>query len=377
MADDVQPSTEKSLRSALEFAQSIVDTVREPLLVLDGQLRIQTASHAFYQDFHVSAEETEGRFLYEIGNGQWNIPQLRTALAQVLPNQEGFRDFEVMHDFGPLGRRVMLLNARGLWQAGHQPERVLLAIEDITERKRLEEKMLRSNEALQRFAYIAAHDLRSPLNTARNLTTLLAQELEGRLSEAQSEMLSLSLDSLNRLSALMNDLLSYSEINQEPRQMTLVPIEESLGIALANLQHHVEAQSAEVSIGDLPDMRGDRTQIAMVFQNLIGNALKYRREPPPVIRIEAVRDGHFWRFSVADNGQGFDPQYAVQIFEPFKRLHGREVPGSGIGLATCKRIVERAGGRQSHEAHRAHQPSCVVVRSRFSLGSGSIETGLS
>jgi light-regulated signal transduction histidine kinase (bacteriophytochrome) len=173
----------------------------------------------------------------------------------------------------------------------------------------------------------------------------LARRLKDRLKEDESKMLALSLESMQRLGTLMNDILTYSEMSHATRLQMFVPVEESLQIALANLQHHIENNQAKINVGTLPNVRGDRTQIAMVFQNLIGNALKYRSEQAPRIYIDAVQEDRRWRLSVSDNGQGFAPKYAVQIFEPFKRLHGPDIPGSGIGLATCKRIVERSGGR--------------------------------
>ena len=125
-----------------------------------------------------------------------------------------------------------------------------------------------------------------------------------------------------------------------------MPVEEPLRIALLNLEHHIKESAADVTSGHLPEVPADRTQMVMVFQNLVGNAIKYRRKNEvPQIRIEAVREDAFWKMSISDNGEGFDPAYARSIFEPFKRLHGKDVPGSGIGLATCKRVIERLGGR--------------------------------
>jgi PAS domain S-box-containing protein len=346
MAEEVHQHTETGLRDALAYAQSIVDTVREPMLVLDGKLCVATASRAFHHTFGVSPEDTEGQFIYHLGNRQWDIPALRTVLEEVLPQQQSFRDFEVVHDFPSLGRRVMLLNGRELWREGNRAERmILLAIEDITERKRIEEELVRSNEDLQRFAYVAAHDLRSPLRAALNSSQRLARRLQGRLDQEEADMLRSSIESMKRLSALMHDILTYSEVGNAPQHRPLVALEEPLTIALANLQHHIETAGAIITVGALPKAPADRTQIAMVLQNLIGNAMKYRSEAPPRIHIDAVQDNGFWRLSVSDNGEGFNPEYAAQIFEPFKRLHGSNVPGSGIGLATCKRIVERLGGR--------------------------------
>jgi PAS domain S-box-containing protein len=344
-AEEAHQETEAGLRAALAYVASIVDTVREPMLVLDGKLRIKTASRAFCHTFGVSREDTEGQFIYELGNGQWNIPALRTMLEEVLPQRKSLQDFEVIHDFPSLGRRIMLLNARKLWREANQTELVLLVVEDVTERKQIQEELVRSNEDLQRFAYVAAHDLRSPLNSALNVSKLLARRVEGKLNEEERDMLIEAINSMERLGGLMQDILAYSEMGNAPQQRTLLPLEEPLKIALANLQHHIGTSGAHVSVGALPKVLADRIQIVMVFQNLIGNALKYRREETPTIRIEAVQDGDDWQVSVKDNGQGFEPEHARGIFEPFKRLHGKKVPGSGIGLATCKRIVTRLGGR--------------------------------
>jgi len=158
-------------------------------------------------------------------------------------------------------------------------------------------------------------------------------------------MQKLAIESLERLGALMHDILSYSELSVTPRPQTLVPLGDCLQIALANLQHHIKQTGADFTIGAMPEVIADRTHMAMLFQNLIGNALKYRREHPPRIRIEAEHTDGEWRLSVNDNGQGFQPEYSALIFQPFKRLHGHNFPGSGIGLATCKRIVDRMGGR--------------------------------
>ncbi len=159
-------------------------------------------------------------------------------------------------------------------------------------------------------------------------------------------MLALSIRGLERLGALMRDLLNYLEMGNAPQQRTPLPLEEPLNIALANLEHHIFEHNADISATAMPTLSADRTQMVVVFQNLIGNALKYRREAErPRIQIGAAPKSREWLFSVSDNGEGFEPEYGITIFEPFKRLHGPAVPGSGIGLATCKRIIERSGGR--------------------------------
>jgi PAS domain S-box-containing protein len=334
----------QKLTDALAYAESIVDTVREPMLVLDAQLRVKTASRSFCRTFGVSPEETEGQFIYDLGNGQWNIPGLRILLEEIMPQENSFENFEVSHDFPSLGKRVMLLNARKLWREENNTQRILLAIEDVTERKRMENEILRSNEDFQSFAYAAAHDLRTPLNVSLNLSKMLAASLESRLSPKEKEMLALSINSMERLDDLMNDILTYSSVNNSSENQTLVPIKEALDVSLINLQQIIQESKADIVTGAMPELSVPRALAVIVFQNLIGNALKYRRDEKPRIEINAEQKDRFWRFSVQDNGQGFDQQYAKQIFEPFKRLHGSKIPGSGIGLATCKRVIERLGG---------------------------------
>ena len=178
--EQAQDDVEAGLRKSLEYLENIVSTVREPMLVLDWGLRVRTASRAFYHTFGVSKTKRKGGSMRisEMDNGI--SPPSGHSSKTVLEGEESFQDFEVIHDFPVLGRRVMLLNARKLWPEGNRPALVLLAIEDITERKRMEEELVRSNEDMQRFAYVAAHDLRSPLNSALKLCKLVDAVLKGR-----------------------------------------------------------------------------------------------------------------------------------------------------------------------------------------------------
>ena len=344
LLDDAHVKTEAKLRGERDYAESIVDTVREPMVVLDSKLCVESASRSFYETFGVTPDATVGQFLYDLGHSEWNIPALRQLLENVLTQHSEFRDFEVVHDSPSLGRRVMLLNGRALLSPQNNTQRVLLAIEDVTERMRIQDDLVRSNEDLQRFSYVAAHDLRAPVNAALRSLQLLQRRVERTLGEEELAILDHSVKSIKRLSALMRDLLLWTDMGHAPQQWKLVPIKEPVETALANLQDHIATSGATVTVSELPTLLADRTPLVMVFQNLIGNAIKYRREESPQIRIGAVHEGANWRFSVTDNGQGFEPKYASRVFEPFKRLHGVDVPGSGIGLATCKRTIERLGG---------------------------------
>ncbi len=335
--------------SALIALKGIVGTIRNPLLVLDSGLHVKLASRSYYETFQAAPGLTEGCLLSQLGNGQWDIPELRALLGDVLSKGSVVENFEVRRDFPSLGPRVMSLNASKLSPDGNPAARILLAIEDITSRKQIEDELLRSYEDTQRFALVAAHDLRAPLNTAMMLLQLLSQKTGAKLDEDERQALSMATDNLQRLKSLMGDILSYSQVGGSENKVP-VPLQEPLRMALANLQKDIEETKTEISFGLLPTVKADPSQLTLVFQNLIGNAVKFRSVEPPRLQIDATREQREYVVSVADNGPGFDPEHASQIFLPFKRLHGPETPGSGIGLTTCKRIIERMGGRIWAEA---------------------------
>src|SRR5690349_3301648 len=198
------------------YALNIVDTVREPLLILDATLRVRSANRAFYQTFHVSAEETEDRLIYELGNGQWDIPDLRTLLEDVVPKSSVFNDFELEHTFPVIGRRVMLLNARKL-QAGHHGELLVLAMEDVTERRRVEEEVAKAKEAAEaanraKSAFLAnmSHEIRTPMNAILGFSQLMLRDQN--LDARQSQYLGTINRSGEHLLALINDILEMSKI---------------------------------------------------------------------------------------------------------------------------------------------------------------------
>jgi signal transduction histidine kinase len=207
-------------------------------------------------------------------------------------------------------------------------------------------ELARSNADLEQFAYVASHDLQEPLRMVSSYTQLLARRYQGRLDAEANEFIGFAVDGAGRMQRLIDELLAYSRVSTRGRELVPCSTEAVLQAALANLRASIEESDAEVTHGALPAVQGDEAQLVQLFQNLIGNAVKFRGAEAPRIHVSAERDGDGWRFAVRDNGIGIDPEYADRIFVLFQRLHQRErYEGTGIGLAICKKIVERHGGR--------------------------------
>jgi PAS domain S-box-containing protein len=226
-------------------------------------------------------------------------------------------------------------------------------IEDITERKRAEAELAtasanleKSNKELEQFAYVASHDLQEPLRMVSSYTQLLAQKYEGQLDDKAKKYIAYAVDGAIRMQRLINDLLTYSRISTQGKPSELIDSHSVLGEALRNLAATIEENRAVITNEDLPTVRADESQLMLVFQNIIANAIKFRGEEIPRVHISVNQQGRDWVFSVKDNGIGIDPRYSERLFVIFQRLHTKEeYPGTGIGLAVCKRIVERHGGR--------------------------------
>jgi PAS domain S-box-containing protein len=236
---------------------------------------------------------------------------------------------------------------------------ITAAIRDITTRKKTDAHVLelnRSNEELGQFAYVASHDLQEPLRMVASFTELLARRYKGKLNSDADEFIGFAVDGARRMQRLIQDLLAYSRVATKGNDLLHTSSEEAFRRALMNLRGAIEESGALVTHDPLPTVMADERQLIQVFQNLIGNAIKYQDPGVPRIHISAARNADKkWTFSVKDNGLGIDPQYFEKIFVIFQRLHKRdEFSGTGIGLAICKRIVERHGGAISVESQLGH-----------------------
>jgi PAS domain S-box-containing protein len=224
---------------------------------------------------------------------------------------------------------------------------------DVTDQIRAEERLrktledlARSNAELERFAYVASHDLQEPLRMVTSYLQLLERRYKDKLDGDALEFINYAVDGSNRMKTLINDLLAYSRVGTRGKEFILTDCEELLARVLANLQASLEENKARLTHDPLPRVMADDAQLESLFQNLIGNAIKFHGKKNPRIHVGVKKDEKKWVFSVSDNGIGIDPQYFERIFIIFQRLHNREdYPGTGIGLAISKRIVERHGGR--------------------------------
>jgi len=266
-------------------------------------------------------------------------------------------EFRALHPDGSIrwieGHSKLVTDPQG------QPVRLLGVGMDVTERHAAQERshqlmqelrrsnadLERSNADLEQFAYVASHDLQEPLRMVASYTQLLGRRYKGRLDEDADEFISYAVKGVTRMQLLIQDLLTYSRAGQQ-KELSLVDTAIPVSRAIGNLGTRIEEASAEVTLEPLPHVMGNEVQLEQLFQNLIGNALKFRGSAPPQIHVRVERRELEWVFSVKDNGIGIEPQYFQRIFLIFQRLHtGAEYPGTGLGLDICKKIVERHGGR--------------------------------
>ena len=214
------------------------------------------------------------------------------------------------------------------------------------ELERQAQELMRSNAELQQFAYVASHDLQEPLRMISSYTQLLQRRYGERFEPEAKEFMEFVVDGATRMKQLIEDILAYSRVGTRTREFKSVQCDAALGKALVNLRGSIEAKAATVTSDPLPALRGDEVQLVQLFQNLIGNALKFKGEGAPRIHVSAAERQDAWEIAVRDNGIGIDPQYFERIFMVFQRLHSKgEYPGTGIGLAICKKVVDRHGGR--------------------------------
>jgi signal transduction histidine kinase/CheY-like chemotaxis protein len=357
---------EAEARKALEtFSHNIVKTMREPLLTLDAALCVRGANRAYYQTFGVSPQETEGRYVYELGDGQWDIPALRTRLEECLHQASGFHDFEVEQEFPTIGPRVMLLNGRQLRTADQQ-EMLVLAMEDVTEQRRAREQEIAFTRELQEsyqrlqemeklrddLTHMIIHDLRTPLTSL--IAGMQTLEVAGTLNEEQREVMQISQESGEILLGMINELLDVEKMESGTMTLDFAQISPVGLVARAVDQVSALAESKRLSLvqdiaPDLPPFEGDETKLLRTLVNLMGNAIKFT-PPGGSVTVEAscCEEAQTVQFSVRDTGEGIPAEAFELIFEKFGQVKSRQagrVMSTGLGLTFCKLAVEAHGGQ--------------------------------
>jgi light-regulated signal transduction histidine kinase (bacteriophytochrome) len=346
------------------FAQSIVETVRHPLLILDRGLRVRGANAAFCRTFAVALAETEGRLVHDLGGGQWDIPRLREVLEEVSRAGTPFKDFEVRHDFPHVGVKVMVLDAHRVAHDDGTPM-VLLAIEDVTDSRQAWDALYRlnrelddrvgertaqleaANRELEAFAYSVSHDLRAPLRALDGFSDELLRCYAERLDDKGRHYLRRLRSGTQRMGQLIDDLLLLSRLNRGAMRRERVDLTALAGAVAAELRQREPGRRVAFAIEPGLAAVGDAALLRVALENLLGNAWKFTSKKPSaaiaVGRGDCEGDPAFF---VRDDGAGFDMAHAAKLFGAFQRLHTeREFPGNGIGLATVQRVVRRHGGR--------------------------------
>ncbi|MCZ7361853.1 MAG: ATP-binding protein [Candidatus Methanoperedens sp.] len=359
---------EKAIEKALAYSESIVDTVPEPLLIVDKNLKVKMANRAFYQNFRVSIEDTREKSLYELGNGQWDIPELRMLLEDIIMKNNRIQNFEVEHDFPNIGRKTMLLNAREFYQDG--AEMVLLSIEDITERKKIEEirleneRLIFANKARSEFLAIMSHELRTPLTSIIGYSIILNEKTQGELNEKQDFYVQSVLKSSEHLLSLINSILDMAKIEAGKLEMIIedvsVPdmINETFYLMKEIAANHNIVIEKELDPA-LEIIKADRQKLKQILFNLLSNAVKFSKENGGIITIRTRRDGNVARISISDTGIGIMDEDIPRLFHKFEQLDSgisRKYEGTGLGLAITKQLVELHGGK-------------IWVESRYGEGS--------
>jgi two-component system sensor kinase len=360
------------VKEAYDYANAIVETVREPLIVLSPDFRVMTANKSFYVNFLTTPEETENKSIFDLGGSQWNIPTLRDHLEKVLPENKVFSDFEVEIELPNIGRRVMILNARKIYLKDpyfkttvnipeHFDRLILLAIEDMTDLKKSEEALKIRNKELQSlaselkaaykdmesFSYAASHDLRSPLITIEGFSNILLEDYAEKLDDKGKDFLIRINNSVKKMNQLIGDLLSFSRVSIKEILKHDFNMEELAQKLVNELAPTIGERDIKFEIKQMPSAYGDLFMMNQVLLNLLSNAIKFTHtRETAMIEAGGYSENNENVYYVRDNGIGFDMKLSDRLFGLFQRIHSsQEVEGTGLGLVIVKNIIEKHGGR--------------------------------
>lgn len=346
---------EREVRASLSFLQLILDTIPEPVYYKDANLAYQLCNDAFASRIlGLPKEKIVGRSMIDLaGPIPADLAEKYVARDRSLLAGQGRQSYEGEALCADGKRRHFVFSKAAHVTADGQTSGIVGVMIDITKLKEAEEELVRANKTLldsnrdlEQFAYCASHDLKEPLRMITEFMERLKKKYFNLFDETALDYIRFATDGAAHMKSLINGLLDFARIGKN--EMTAVPVDAQavLGNVLSMLSPLLEESRAVVTFDRLPVILADKMLLTQLFQNLVENAVKFRGEAPPVVHVRAEDDGEWCRLSIADNGIGIETQYHEKVFEIFQQIHGRhEYPGSGIGLAVCKKIVERFGGR--------------------------------
>ena len=333
----------------LQLFEKILKGNVEGIVITDIEGNIEWVNHAFSKLTGQRQEDVLGKNLERLFIGEEHAYQ--ELIAKL--HEDNHQQAEIWMHQKDDGEFLAGLTLSAVRSEADMITHHVLEFSDITEFRRAQDdlnqrtkELSRSNKELEQFAYVASHDLQEPLRMVASYTQLIAQRYQGKLDQDADEFIGFAVDGATRMQAIINDLLMLSRVNTRHGDFAEIDVQTAVDKALANLRLIIDETGVAIDLGPLPTISADGSQLTQLFQNLIGNAIKFRRAEAPKIEIGAAFDNEDWVFHVRDNGIGIAPEHFERIFLMFQRLHGKhEYPGTGIGLTICKKIVDRHGGR--------------------------------
>jgi PAS domain S-box-containing protein len=350
---------EEEIYIALTHAESIIDTIREPLVVLDSNMHMRMANHAFFKTFKVSIEDIKDKSFCEIGSCQWDISKVQELFQEIIPGFDNFLDYEIECEFPDIGRRIMVLNGRRIFRESIGKQLILISLEDITERKKIEEilleneRLISATEARSEFLTIMSHELRTPLTSIIGYSIILQGMGLGKLNQKQGFLVDNILESSKHLLDLINNFLDLAKIEAGKMELVVeeifVPdtINEILKLVKENAVKHNIILKTEF-YPELKSVMADRRAFKQILFNLLSNAIKFSKNEGGIITVSIIREDDMVKISVSDTGIGIKEEEIPRLFQKFEQLDSgmtRKYEGTGLGLAITKQLVDLHGGK--------------------------------
>jgi two-component system CheB/CheR fusion protein len=350
----------QQLNKLQKFTEAVLNTVREPLLMLTPDLQIRRATEGFYRTFNLTEDEIENKRIFDMDNKNWDIPELRDLLQKALKSNLSLMEIEFTHEFPRVGKKILHVNVRPIEKNGGQ--QILLAFEDITDKKKVErsmEELRLSNDDLQQFANIASHDMQEPIRKIITFVNLIKNDTFTKKTDPEVHLDKIKA-SAYRLQNLVKDILNYSTVKNKKELFQKSDLSEILAQTISDFEMIIKEKQAVIKVNELAVVDAIPLQINQLFHNIIGNALKFtdpskqpeieisgRKATKSDIAAQTLLNAgtEYFSFSIKDNGIGIEEQYYEKIFLMFQRLEGAAAyPGTGIGLALCRKIVLNHSG---------------------------------